>query len=485
LQAALNAIYHNDPKAKAQFNNWLLCLRGMVELTSGIAPVEMQFSAMEALWSRGFSDAKRIDGLFKKDFKNALTGSIAYDHADTIWKNSGAKEPIAHLSQAKFKPVNPDGSLVNCVPPPHLSPLGPVAYLHELLQVVAKSTCEHPLPVRAAPNVATILADRRGPLSQLLATEANLEVPIPMIDIVNESLEYMAANNEYHGAVYNTSKDQVGGHALTSKASPTPDAHLHDPATLLEALPEHSTPATPAAKQDAYNKLKKDFSAWNLPYSQPLDVSRTYLKQLGTDRFAAMRRFRKDITEFVLDPAKETAEFQKHLWRYPVRIETALEYLGITPEEYDMLFQQPISNAARPQNNKLLLYQLYGFPQQKEANGQVWTKTIVKVSEFLERTCLTYCEFLELWKSGFVKFDRQGSKDGFSDCEPCCLDRYLIEFNNPSNPVQALKRLIVFIRLWRKLQIVPRAGYSFTELRAICDVLKLFKGTNVNPDFIR
>ena len=66
---------------------------------------------------------------------------------------------------------------------------------------------------------------------------------------------------------------------------------------------------------------------------------RTYLRHFRTSRFEAMRTFRKCITEFVLQPASPPARFQSHLWRWPVRIETAIEYLGITPEEYSMLFQ--------------------------------------------------------------------------------------------------------------------------------------------------
>jgi hypothetical protein len=50
-----------------------------------------------------------------------------------------------------------------------------------------------------------------------------------------------------------------------------------------------------------------------------------------------MRRFRQAITEFVLYPNNEPAEFQSHLWRYPVGIETAIEYLKITPPEYTAL----------------------------------------------------------------------------------------------------------------------------------------------------
>lgn len=485
LATTLTAIFPGDPKAQEQFTAWLVCVQNVFNLTNGITPAEMQFSVMEALWARGFITAEAIKGFSLADFKEALTGSVAYDYAETIWNNAGAVEPTPPPGPKGFKPVNPDGSLVNCLPPVHLSPLGPVAYLHDLLQAAPESTCDNPLPSDVNATLATLLTTRRGPLGNLLATKANLEVPLPLIDIVNESLEYMVANDATSGAVYNMARDQVDGHELTSNISPPPGAYLHDPETLLDALPEHSTPATPTAQQTAYDKLKSDFSACNLPYSQPLDVSRTYLNQLGSSRFAAMRHFRKEITEFVLDPANETAEFQKHLWRYPVRIETAIEYLGLTPEEYKALFQNDLSDALNPPADKLALYHLFGFPEKDEA-GTDWKEIVIRVSEFLERTCLAYCDFIDLWKSEFVKFSlKDNLEEGFPECEPCCLDQYWIEFIDPASAVQALKRLAIFIRLWRKLQAVPNARYTFTELRDICEVLELFDGASINPDFIR
>ena len=51
----------------------------------------------------------------------------------------------------------------------------------------------------------------------------------------------------------------------------------------------------------------------------------------GSSRFEEMRTFRKCITEFVLDPGHEPAGFQPWLWRYPVRIDIAIEG-GVSPE---------------------------------------------------------------------------------------------------------------------------------------------------------
>lgn len=480
LAEVLSGIFPGDQAAQQQFAAWLNCIRGVVKLVKGIEPLQLQFSVIEALWARGFTNAQSVQDFSLEDFKEALDGSVAHAHAEVIWHNAGSAEQHAEPRPPGFKPVNPEGSIVNCVPPAHLSPLGPVAYLHDLLRAAENSTCDTPLPAEPGKALAAMLASRRGPLGHLRATKSNLEVPLPLIDIVNESLEHMVAGGGASGAVYNTAANQVGGHELTSNQHPGPGAYQHDPATMFEALPEHSTPAVPTTKQAAYDKLKSDFSACGLPYSQPLDVARTYLRQLGTDRFATMRHFRKDITEFVLDPANETPEFQRHLLRYPVRIDIAIEYLGITPEEYAVLFQSNLNASA--------LAALYGFVPASLTSPSVanWKEIVTRLDEFLRRTCLTYCEFIELWKSKFVRLNLKGRREeGFPDCEPCCLEEYLIEFAEPSDAEEALKRLAIFIRLWRKLQAVPNARYTFTQLRDICEVLGLFSGTNVNPDFIR
>ena len=68
-----------------------------------------------------------------------------------------------------------------------------------------------------------------------------------------------------------------------------------------------------------WNKLKAEFASCCLPYDQALDVNRTYLDHFRSCRFEEMRTFRKCITEFVLDPVNQPADFQTHLWRYPVR----------------------------------------------------------------------------------------------------------------------------------------------------------------------
>jgi len=555
LVAAAQDVFSSDLSAQAWLIQAMTTINELYEIASVVPnpptpgytlpnPVSLRFSVMEALYARGFRNAKDITNLSAEEFQQALTGTVAYDFANTTTnslyqkaKRIAPRTSSSNQTDGSFQPINPDGSLVNCIPPPCLSPTSPIAYLNELLQLTPGGTCDEPLvkapPSRSEseqqtirvyaqrlweeagkpedrgdefwlraestlqakgiisvfppPTLGSVLAKRRGPLGNLAASCANLETPLPLIDIANECLEYLAATqpppsgSSPSGTIYDTSASEE-------------ELTCHEPATIFAAIPEYSTPATPALfEAPPYKNLKIDFSACNLPYSQALDVSRTYLRYFGTSRFEETRTFRKCITEFVLDPVNEPVGFQDHLWRYPVRIDTAIEYLGITPEEYKLLFQgtwprpcgTPVETPIAPAPGELPVWQLYGF---LSANGDnPWTNIAVKLPEFLSRTCLSYCEFVELWKSGFVQFRNGGGQEIriFPDCEPCCLDRLWLKFPGETGAEQPLYELVVFIRLWRKLKEFCGEGYSFDQLRDICDVLHLFKGNAINPDFIR
>ncbi len=508
-------------------------------------PGDLHFSVVEALYARGFSSAKEITALSQPEFQQALTGTVAYPYAiaptpggtPSLYDTAATIAPPTTTTtdgNGTFIPINPDGSLTNCIPSPCASPLGPIAYLNEILQLSEESKCENPLPPLTK-TLGSVVSQRRGPIGDNLdASCPNLETPLPTIDIVNECLEFMGSvASPTNGAVYNTSLDGIAGNVFQHDESCEDEekrASRHDAAKLLAALPEYSTPATPVSANSSveplvYNNLKSDFSSCCLPYSQALDNSRTYLRHFRTCRFEEMRTFRKCITEFVLDPVGEPAGFQSHLWRYPVRIDTAIEYLGITPEEYASLFQgaaaqpcassrdstspnNPAGTPAQPTDTKTLgaptaqpsrvqtqavagvpVWELYGFDS--AGDNDPWTSTVVQLPEFLERTCLTYCEFYELWQSGFVSFGNgDDQKNGaFPQCEPCCLDKLWLQFGQGGDSTQSLEQgllmLAVFIRLWRKLKESCCFCYSFAQLRDICDVLVLFNKDSINPDFIR
>jgi len=483
---ALQSVFPTDEDAQAWLLNALQMIDELLRATNGVGPASLQFSLLEALYARGFTSRVQIQALSAAEFQHALTGTIAYPHAAAIQAAAGGTtaSPVPD-APGPFTPINPDGSLINCIPPWHLSPFGPVMYLQDLLATGLGATCEH--PTASGATLGALVATRRGPLGDLHATAANVHTTLPLIDLVNENLEALAEGGS-SGVVYDTHGDTLSGHAL--KAAGDEGGSGHSPNALFAALPEHSTPATPVKKSAAYDNLAEDFSSPLLPYSQPLDILRTYLCALGSTRVATMRVFREEITEFAIDANQEAVDFQKHLWRYPLRIELAIEYLRLSPAEYQKIYVNPISAVD--------LAAMYGFPTET-INGVDWKSIVVRVPEFLRRTGLSYCEFLDLWKSEFIVFERHAPRTtdaaglptestqntDFPDCEPCCPVDLVIRFVDPQSPEDALRRLMIFVRLWRLLKCLPGAGYRFDDLRDICLVLNLFDGANVNTEFIR
>jgi hypothetical protein len=476
VEASLQDVFPGDDDAQAWLRQALRSISALYGLTD-VGAGELHFSLIEALYARGFTSGAEVTALSPADFQHALEGSVAYPYAMAIFARAGGSEPEPE-PEHPFKPVNPDGSLVDCVPPAHLSPLGPVEYLHELLQLSPASTCEDPLRPGDDDRLGMQLTHRRGPVGSLHATAPNLQTPVPVIDLVNESLEALTAG----GAIYDTAGDAVAGHRLATDGRIGGDPYAHDPQTLLATVPEHSSPATPVAVPAIYDVLRDDFSHPDLPYAQGLDIARSYLRAMGTSRHSAMRHFRKDITEFAIDANSEPADFFTHLWRYPLRLEIALELLGITPDEYDQLYAADFAPVRV----------LYGFASDA-VGGRPWTDIVREVPEFLKRSGLEYCEFVELWHAGIVPFGRVGhvpdpdggdAQDPFPSCEPCCPDDMVIDLGQ-IDPVVALRKLAVFVRLWRRLRSVRCGNFTMPQLRDVADVLGLFDGDSVNPEFVR
>ena len=293
LQAAAATVFPGDRAAEAWIVDALVALDALYQIMKPVAlpaaipaadAAAYTFSVIEALYARGFTSAARITQLSGADFQEALAGTVAYDLAAAIYTSASAIAPPAPVAApgGGFKPVNPDGALTNCIPPPCSSPLGPVAYLSELLKLSEISTCEAPVaaalslptngdtpsgatlpfvssagviqgmlvtganiadgttvksvaptsvtltqPVSAdvpdktsitftAPTLGAVLGLRRGPIGDLAASCSNLETELPLIDIANECLEYMASqaishSTPMHGTVYDTSAEELAG----------------------------------------------------------------------------------------------------------------------------------------------------------------------------------------------------------------------------------------------------------------------------------
>ncbi|AUX43626.1 hypothetical protein SOCE26_050780 [Sorangium cellulosum] len=486
FEQALLDVFPADEAARAWLRAAAEALSELFTLTQGVNPPSFQFSVMEALYARGFTSRARIAALTLADFRASLVGTVAYPIADMLHEEAGGSDRDEPPGATPFRPINPDGQLVNCVPPAHRSSLGPVAYLQELLQISDRSTCRGDEAFESGEasevTLSELVAARRGPVGELLATWANTNVCLPVVDLVNESLERLVTEvavgtAQPAGAVHDTSQTSLHHHLLATPAHQA-DPAAHDPVLLFGVLPEHSSPATPVALPAAYEVLKTDFSAPNLPYSEPLAIVRAYLRRLCTSRFEIMRVFRRDITEFVLRPgAPEPTGFPAHQWRYPVRFEIACEYLGITPEESTLF----TGGEGAPSTAEL-----YGSP-----GGESFPGEVLPLPSFLSRLGLDYCELVELAQLGFVDIGIDGPLSPPSPdlpaCEPCCPDDYRLVIRSGQEGLsESLRRIAIFVRLWRKLQALPCARYALAEFGEIARELGLSSGSGeLNPDFLR
>ncbi|MET8150882.1 neuraminidase-like domain-containing protein [Actinoplanes sp. NPDC005259] len=443
-----------DPDAAAWLARAVDVLDAVYAVTAAAGVDDkLHFSLAESLYARGFTSRESITALSGREFADALIGTPAYQgqYVRKIYIAAGGDPDAVPGGGAggEFWPINP-GDVVNCEPDCATSPTGGIAYLQALLNVEV-----------AGRPLGDALARRSGPAGDLAATAANAELAVPVIDLVNESLEAMVANGTSEGVVYDTDPAAV----------PVGPAQA-----WFEAVPAYSSPAVPVAQPAAYEILAGDFSAPDLPYDQRLDVNRRHLEAIGTTRFDVLRGFRRDITEFVLDPAGEPAAFPRHVWRYPVRLDLALEYLCVSPAEYATLF------AETPTGETLAV--LYGFRDE----GDRWKVVARALPELLTRLGLEYCELADLMATGYVPGrlytrSREGEPEPvpFPDCAPCCPADYVLDFDDAETDGPWV-RLALLARLWRKLR--STFAPSFAELAEICTVLRLFDDAGrVNPDF--
>jgi hypothetical protein len=114
----------------------------------------------------------------------------------------------------------------------------------------------------------------------------NLETEVKVVDFVSESLE--ALGNDLtvaRGAVYDTAEFSLAGFDLGKDPADLPAEKF------LAAIRQYSSPSITMTQPAIYIVLNVCFTSPSLPYSQVLDVNRSYLCHIGSDRFDTMRHF--------------------------------------------------------------------------------------------------------------------------------------------------------------------------------------------------
>lgn len=320
------------------------------------------------------------------------------------------------------------GSLDACDCEHCLSVYSPAAYLTDLL---------HFLESRSKPAFDELVR-RRPDLPQLLLNCENTNTPLPYVDLVLELLEDF------------TTSPQTATSKQTGLSAPE-----------LAANPEHHNAA-------AYEVLKLAVYPRSLPFHLPLEETRIYLAHLKQPRHELMAIFH---------PNGEAAAFEDR--------HRAMEFLGISPQERDILTGQTAGNGKSDSGT----WNFYGFDKPTgfrpitDPSGQGalsttgdWLATLAgRVDVFLQQAELSYVELLELLECRFVNPPIGGSRkiaivEAVGAASGTCqLDKLQVMNLEESD----LVRLHRFVRLSRRL------GWHYYDLDGALSA-KGIRGLNNN-----
>ncbi|WP_432409200.1 neuraminidase-like domain-containing protein [Wukongibacter sp. M2B1] len=221
------------------------------------------------------------------------------------------------------------------------------------------------------------LFDRRPDLGCLELTCKNINTVLPYIDLVNEIMENYVAFKYLKS--FNV-KDESSSELL--------------------AEPQHT-------EYQAYCILKKEVYPFMLPYHQPIDAARIYLKHLDTSRYELINTFRKNN----LDNDEELTVFKDEA----LDRAADAEFLGLTKEEYVILTKESFEKKALVDKLKNKIHtdaeyqqligvkpvcKYYGFDDNNIMLGDDGLALIKK--EFLRRTGIDYVNLVDLLKTRYI-----------------------------------------------------------------------------------
>ncbi|BBB92591.1 MAG TPA: neuraminidase-like domain-containing protein [Methylomusa anaerophila] len=227
------------------------------------------------------------------------------------------------------------------------------------------------------------LFDRRPDLGCLELTCENTNTVLPYIDLVNEVMENYVAFK--YLKPFNV-EDETSGELL--------------------AEPQHT-------EYQAYCILKNEVYPFLLPYHQPIDAERIYLKHLDTSRYELIETFRKNNTDN--KDNKDNNAKLTHLKDDALDRAADAEFLGLSMEEYVILTKEcfeskelmdKLKNKIHTEDEYRQLIgvkpvcKYYGFDDDNAMLGDEGLTLIKK--EFLRRTGIDYFNLVDLLKTGYI-----------------------------------------------------------------------------------
>ena len=260
---------------------------------------------------------------------------------------SQANAPAAATLETLF------GELDYCACEHCRSILSPAAYFVSLLQLCDPDKT----PEAGKRRPIDELRQRRPDLEHLPLTCENTNTTLPHIDLVNETLEYFV--------------DSVGKSAL-SLAGYT--GFNTDPAVAPQDLltePQH-------VRASAYTALASAKFPLVLPFSEPLESLRQYLKPFGTTLARALEAVRVDDSLDAVNPAP-------FAWR-----DILIEEMELSRGEYTLLTDRTLT-----------IRELYGFPAGHAGDPAV-PSSLRQARSFARRVGISYEELADLLQTHFV-----------------------------------------------------------------------------------
>ncbi|MBF8277154.1 MAG: hypothetical protein HW390_2227 [Candidatus Brocadiaceae bacterium] len=370
----LMQIHSNAQQARVRNEQAIVALREAGKGT-GVAMIDksMGMAAAAKAETKSFKAKARGE---EKAVINAETntGAPAYDLQETLTKHNLSWDLL--FGDADFCECGECNSVYS-----------PAAYYVELLQYLRNNNLDpdatgpiaikknNPRNISGTPLEK--LFDRRPDLGCLELTCKNANTILPYIDLVNEVMENYVAFKRIKP--FNVD-DETSSELLSE--------------------PQHT-------EYQAYCILKNAVYPFTLPYHQPIDAARIYLKYLDTSRYELIDTFRKNNSG---DDAGLTALKDEALDRA-----VDAEFLGLTKEEYVILTKECFENKALMDKLKNKIHtdaeyqqligvrpvcEYYGFDNDGAMLGDEGLTLIKK--ELMCRTGIDYFNLVDLLKTGYI-----------------------------------------------------------------------------------